>query len=265
VYRAAAREVRLVVTASDAQGAPAELSAGDLQISEDGRPVSALTGFYRTAGRPLEVALLVDVSTSMDKRLAAEVEAARVFLAGALGPADRARVVPFAEQVKVVEVRHVSELEPALATARGHGAVTRLFDAIVVAAERFGPENGDARRVMVLLSDGEDTGSAADLAGALEAAHRAGAALYTIGVGGDARGREVLRALAERSGGMYFELRTPKELERALAQVGRELGTEYVVTFRPEVAPDGRFHTVRATTSRPGVRLRTRAGYFAMK
>lgn len=266
-YRATAREVRLVVTASDPQGAPAFLLPGDLQISEDGRPVSALTGFYRTAGQPLDVALLVDASTSVDKQLAAEVRAVRAFLERALGPGDRARVVPFAEQVEVVEAPagDTRRLEPALAKARGHGAVTRLFDAIVLAAEGFGPGDGHARRVMVVLSDGEDTDSAADLVSALEAARKAGAALYTVGVGDEERGREVLRALAELSGGLYFDSHAAKELERILAQIGRESVAQYVVTFRAEAAPDGKFHALRATTTRPGVRLRTRTGYFAMK
>lgn len=263
--RAEAREVRLTVTASDALGGPAALAAQDLQISEDGRAVPALTSFYRLADEPLECALLVDASASTRRRFAFEVAALRAFLREAMRPGDAGMVVSFGQRVEVLQeaTGDRGRLENALAALKPADESTRLFDAVVAAVESLGGRPAGQRRVVILLSDGEDTASNADQVMAEEAAQRADAVIYAVSLERDTEGEGVMRSLAASSGGRFFAARDEEALQRAFTRIGIELREQYVATFRPGEGADGRFHVLRATTTRRDVRLRTRSGYFA--
>lgn len=265
VVRAETREVRLTLTASGRRGEPVALSPTDVQIAQDGRSVGRFAGFYPSFGQPLDLALLLDASASTRHQFTFETQVLDSFLQQVMRGADRGMVISFAERAEVVQdsVADVTALQQALARVQPKDEATRLFDAVTLAAHRFGPETGASRRVMILISDGEDTASRADLVMAQEAALRADAVIYAIGVNSDTAGEEVLRSLAEESGGRYFSAHRDSSLQRAFADINAELRQQYIVTFLPGEQADGRYHALRATTTRPGVRVRTRGGYFA--
>lgn len=265
VLRAETREVRLTLTASDRRGEPVALTPTDVQIAEDGRSVGRLAAFYASSGQPLELALLLDASASTRHQFTLETQVLRSFLQQVMRGADRGMVISFAERAQVVQdsTSDVAALQRALMRVQPKDEATRLFDAVTLAAQRFGPDTGETRRVVILISDGEDTASRADLIMALEAAQRADAVIYTIGVNQDSAGRAVLRSLADDSGGQFFAAEGNASLEHAFAHINSELRQQYIVTFRPGEQADGRYHALRATSTRPGVRVRTRCGYFA--
>jgi VWFA-related protein len=143
------------------------------------------------------------------------------------------------------------------------------------------------RKAILLLSDGQDTGSVHSLQDTIEAAQAADAPVYTIGseavVGGGFGGRgprgggrgaprngratmdgglNELRRLSEETGGAYFD--ASEDSTKVFAQIEAELRNLYVLTFGvPEQDRDNRFHRLVVTSNRDGARVRSRSGYVA--
>jgi VWFA-related protein len=175
---------------------------------------------------------------------------------------------------------------------RGRGT-TLLFDAVVsVAQDVLAPEPG--LKAVVLLSDGMDLGSATTLAEAVEWAQRADLMVYSILFGKPLHGppprfplppgpfpiplpaphpvpsrfpqhgSHVLRALAEPTGGRYFEITPKLGLDAILARIEEDLRHQYSLGYTPQNAAAGAgFRRIRLTTRRRTVRVRTRTGYYA--
>ncbi|HEV2446527.1 MAG TPA: VWA domain-containing protein, partial [Candidatus Sulfopaludibacter sp.] len=175
--------VNVLCTVRDQNGEfVGNLSKGDFQVKEDGKrqPISM---FARQADTPLTVALLLDVSGSVQLILGSEKAAARRFFAEALRPGDRALLVGFAQLIAVWQdlTPSVDALQAALekagpfqrsdastmgGTPRGG---TLLYDAVKLVAEQK-LLHLSGRKVMVVISDGIDQGSIASLSKAVQAA-----------------------------------------------------------------------------------------------
>ena len=266
-------EVRLVFTVLDRHGRTIPgLGRQDVLVRDAGSQIAEFTSFVASSDLPLRLGLLVDSSDSMRKGFAGEQLAAAEFLERVLRPGID---VGFVLGFSATGTRKTSdEGTPALVTLiRGFqpGGQTSLYDAICAACSDeliSARETFPVRRVIVLLSDGEDTQSRHNLQDAIASAQRAEIAVYAVSVHSsryEFPGDRVLKELAAGTGGRAFILNNYRQLAPVFAQIEDELRSQYVLTYRRSQAPSrGGFHPVQVVIRKqPGLRVNCRRGYFA--
>lgn len=262
-------EVHLSFTVEDRNRRPVRnVVADEIRLFDDGQPVSAVTSFGENTGLAIHLALLVDCSDSMRKNFAQERRAAQNFSERLLRPKiDSLLLVDFAGQSSLADVSgdprliqaKIGTLEPA-----GH---TALYDAIYessrILANSHGPE--PVRRVMILLSDGEDNDSRHGRAEALELAQQSEITIYAITAHSpryEYQGDAILRRMADATGGRTFVLSSFDQAHKAFAQIEADLRNQYSLTFRPTAGRSCGFHKIQIRHDQRKMRIRTRDGYF---
>jgi Ca-activated chloride channel homolog len=266
--------VNLFVNVTDRNGAIAGgLTREDFALAEDGRP-QQIAVFESQSELPLNLTLAIDTSGSVQKDLAAEADAARRFAHAILRPRDQMSLLEFATEVREITpfTARLSKIDRGLGQLHGDWS-TALYDAIVAASEWLGknPERSP-RRVLVLVSDGDDTASKANYSQALEAALRNEVMIYAIidvpieaSAGRDLGGEHALITLAEETGGKSFYA-SDGGLDKAFAQVSSDLRTQYLLGYYPKnQKPGGHFHRVQVTIPRAAAgefNIRHKSGYI---
>lgn len=265
--RSQVREVQVIFTADDLRGQPVlDLRLDQVQLQQDGEAVETISDFQRDQDLALRVALLVDQSGSMQPVLAQEQQAAAEFMARITRPGrDSSLMLPFATQA--------GGGEPGVRTAPGGGALggkkgqTALFDALLDASRQLSENRSEgvlSRRVIVLLSDGEDNYSLHGLDEVLEAAGRGGIAIYGITAHDPkhpARGDATLRQLADGTGGRAFVVRNYADAVSVFLDIERELRSQYLIAFRPPRRGRCGMHHLRLVPRQSPLTLRSREGY----
>ncbi len=253
-----------------------DLGAADFSIYEEGERQQVATFVSITA--PLDLMVVLDTSSSMGPNLRL-VQRAAVNLVGSLKRDDRAAVVLFNDSVEVKEplTSDTRRLESAIKKASARGT-TALYEALYVAQHelaRARPADGEARRqAVVVLTDGDDTRSRIALADVLEQAQRTSVTIFTIvpmppqdaarHVQYDQGIRFGMRQLAETTGGRAFAPAGFADIEPIYAEIAAELSQQYWLGYVPSAAADGGFRRVSVRVeTRPGLRARTRSGYYA--
>jgi Ca-activated chloride channel family protein len=274
-FRAGVELVSLSVTVTDGtQRHVTDLEQDDFIVLEEGRP--QLVTFFRKTDVRMALALLVDSSASMEQALPIAQEAAAGFVRQ-LGPADMATVIDFDSRVQVLAdfTNDKAVLEEGIRQTSPGGS-TSLFNAVYIALRELGKirledeRDVPRRRVVVLLSDGEDTSSLVNFDEVAEAAARSDTVIYAIGLGiGEAPGRRssqdatfVLRRFAQQTGGRAFFPAHAKELSPVYGQIREELSSQYMLAY-VSTSPRGQWRRLSVRVKRPGVSVRTREGYFA--
>ena len=266
--------VNVFVNVTDRNGAIVSgLTREDFALAEDGRP-QQIAVFERQSELPLSLTLAIDTSGSVRKDMAAEADAARRFAHAILLPRDSMSLLEFATETREITpfTSKVGQIDRGLGQLHGDWS-TALYDAIVAASERLGknPERSP-RRVLVLVSDGDDTASKATYSQALEAALRNEVMIYTIidvpieaSAGRDLGGEHALITLAEETGGKSFYA-GDGGLDKAFAQVSGDLRTQYLLGYYPKnQKPGGPFHRVQVTIPRAAAgefNIRHKSGYY---
>jgi Ca-activated chloride channel homolog len=285
-FRTAVDLVTLNVAVTDGLNRPVPgLGRSDFQVLEDG--VAQDLSFFSATDVPLDVVLLVDSSSSVSPKLPFIEQAAAGFIA-TLRPIDRASVMSFTTQVRVVQPFTSDRLALRQAVhglpARGD---TALYTALYVALDNFERMRregaADARSVrrqaIVVLTDGEDTASRVTFDDLLDRARRAGIAIYPIALDGDglrspaitsprrffSTADYALKSLAQETGGRAFFPVRLEELDGLYQAVADELSTQYALGYVPKVErKDGTYRRISVLiASRPDARSRTRMGYYS--
>jgi Ca-activated chloride channel family protein len=246
------------------------LTREDFALAEDGRP-QRIAVFERQTELPLNLTLAIDTSGSVSKDMAVEAEAARRFARALLRSQDQMSLLQFATDVRelVPFTNKVSQIEHGLGQMRGDSA-TALYDAICLGSERLGGNQG--RKVLVVISDGDDTANTATYAQALEQALRNEAMIYSIidvpivaSAGRDLGGEHALITLAEQTGGKSFYV-SDGGLDKALARVSEDLRTQYLLAYYPKNQEPGKaFHRIQVTIPKAAAEafnIRYRNGYY---
>jgi VWFA-related protein len=265
-------EVRLVFTATNARGGfVTRLGPNDLTIKDDSKPPAAILKFSRQTDMPLDIGLVLDTSGSVRQRWGFEQDAAMEFLRRVLRPGqDRAFALGFNSKVHTAQAM-TSDLEQ-VQSGLGRlapGGGTALYDAVHAACQMQlqAPSSVFRRRLIVIISDGEDNQSRVTLAEAAEAAKRADVIIYAISTNDASwtmHGDLVLQRLAVETGGRAFFPSKLKDLARAFAQIEAELRSQFVIAYKPaDFQYDGHYRTIQLTALNPHVRLRSRSGYYA--
>lgn len=242
-----------------------DLTAENFRVFEDGNEQKVLDFYHET--RPITMAILIDTSGSMHGEKIRAVHAAAGAFVETLRPIDRALVIDFDENVFLIQELTDShdDLREAIGSTEAIGA-TALYDAMHAAYRKIGTIDG--RKVIVLLSDGDDTSSQFGFKRVLEEAKSNNTMVFTIGLGGEGGGarRNILADFSDNTGGRVFMVRKPEELGDAYRKIAEELGRQYYLSYSTTNEEwDGHWVKLKVESTRPGVKIRARKGYFAVR
>jgi Ca-activated chloride channel family protein len=260
-FKSAARTVYVYATVQGKDGRLVpNLGREDFQVFEDGKP-RPITVFDNTPQK-ITVAMMFDMSNSMAPEFARIHAAAGAFVK-ALSPDDRARIGSFGLEVAISPLLTGDKptLQRIVDEELWPGGPTPLWFATDLAMTSLDHEDG--RRVVVLFTDGYDSGffvpgNRGDMR---KHAERGGFMIYAIGVPGRGLSEE-LQALSEDSGGGHFLVGQNDDLGATFAQVVDELHQQYLLAFSSDLT-DGRAHSLRVKTTRSGAKVRARQSYIA--
>ncbi|HUB77967.1 MAG TPA: VWA domain-containing protein [Bryobacteraceae bacterium] len=246
----------------------------DFEVFENGKP-QEIAEFTAEPTLPLRVAVLIDTSNSIRERFKFEQEAATSFLDQILRTTqDKAMVVSFDTNVQTAcdLTSNTDKLGSAIQDLRPGGG-TAFYDALKFASDRLGQEQPSYqfRRLIVIVSDGEDNQSHATRDDALYAAQQADAFIYAISTNnlssGDTEGDKVLKYFTSETGGKsYFPFKL-EDLAQSFQTIAEEVRHQYNITYRPEpLVNDGRFHRVQIRVKgHKDLNVYARQGYYARK
>lgn len=263
--------VSVFVNVTDRNGAiVGGLGREDFAITEDGRP-QQIAVFEKQSEMPLNLTLAIDTSGSVRKDMTAEAAAARRFAHAIVRLQDQMSVMQFATEVRALTpfTNKLGQIDRGLGQLRGDFA-TAFYDAICQGSERLGARDG--RKVLVVISDGDDTVGDKTYAQALESALRNEVMIYALidvpieaSAGRDLGGEHAMITLAEQTGGKYFYV-SDGGLDKAFAQVSDDLRTQYLLGYYPRNQEPGRvFHRIAVTVPRAAAEdfnVRHKTGYY---
>ncbi|WP_433971713.1 VWA domain-containing protein [Tunturiibacter lichenicola] len=272
------RLVNVALNVVDAKGSPVGgLGRDDFEILEDGKP-QKIAVFEKESSTPLSIVLAIDASESVMTSERLEKEAAKHFVNALLREQDELDLMEFSEVVREVVpfTNQKKRIESGLSEIHT-GAATALYDAIYLASQKLDGTSlaNGRRRVVVLITDGGDTVKGARYTQALEQAQRAGAMVYSIIIvpiyadaGRNTGGEHALIQLANDTGGKYYYVVDPKDLEPAFAHVSDDLRTQYLLGYyAPNRGADTSFRSIKVrmldTELQGKYQLQYRKGYYA--
>ena len=276
--RVKARLVNVAVNVVDAHGAPVGgFEKKDFQLFEDGADQTVAI-FEREATSPLSIVLAIDASETVVTSERLEREAAKHFVRAILRPQDEIGLMEFADNVREVVpfTNQAKRIEEGLGEIR-RGDETALYNAVFLASQRLATTSAAAgrRRVLVVISDGGDSVEhGVRYEEAVEEAQRAGAIVYSIIIvpiaadaGRNTGGEHALIQLAEDTGGKYYTVIDPKDLEPAFSHISDDLRTQYLLGYYAPEQGSGGFRRIKVkltdAASDAKYNLRYRTGYFA--
>lgn len=270
-------EVNLMFTVTDSKSRLlSDLSAADLPLLDNHQPPGKIRYFQRQSLLPLRVALLIDASSSIAGRFGFEKKAASIFLKKMLRPGlDQAFLVAFDDDVHLLNdfTDDVLAMQESLNRLKPDGN-TALYDAIVFAADKLRtyPEPTVTRRVIIVITDGEDTKHHAILYDAEQAAIRADSVLFALSTNKldpssrYPRGEAVLDILSRTSGGSILPAHERSEINHAFSSIEKALRSQYVLGYTPAgFKADGSFHTIEILPRKPHLKVQCRRGYYATR
>ncbi|RXH57010.1 VWA domain-containing protein [Granulicella sibirica] len=276
--RVQTRLVNVALNVVDATGAPVGgLEKDQFDIHEDGK-LQKLAIFERESTTPLSIVLAIDSSESLTGFHKLEREAGKKFVKALVRQQDELDLMEFADSVREIVpfTNDARRIDSGLGDLQ-NGDDTALYEAIYLAADRLkdtSAANG-RRRIIVLISDGGNTKKGMVYARALEEVQRAGALVYSIIVvpvsadaGRNTGGEHALIQMSQDTGGKYFYVQDPGDLNAAFQHVSEDLRTQYLLGYyAPKRGEDTSFRTIRVTLNDPGLqakyKLRYRSGYYA--
>jgi Ca-activated chloride channel family protein len=289
-FRGGSDAVRVFVTVTDKDGRLAtKLSKDNFEVKDDGKP-QPIT-YFDNSPQPIRLIVMLDVSGSMEGNLALlRGSAGQLFLR--MAAEDVARVGTFGREITISPTftRDSAELRAALPSRIDPDAPTPLWRAIDQAMDAFG-DGDDRRKVILVLSDGKDSGASGPLsfgkrvasqAEVIDRARRDDVMIYGIGM--RSRGRQQmgggppdlrsmmlqdlpdpgLARVSEETGGGYAEIRGGEDLGYAFEGVLDELHTQYLLAFTPPKR-DGKVHDISVRVAPGSFKTRARKSYVAPK
>jgi Ca-activated chloride channel family protein len=270
------------------------LDKADFKIFDDKLP-QEIRYFSKQSDLPLRIGVLLDTSNSIRDRIKFEQDASINFLFTVLRRnKDEAFAMTFDDEPQVIQgfTGDAGALRDQITKTRAGGG-TAIYDAIYEACAKElshpprppGDQPDVVRRVMILISDGEDNLSTHTKTEAIEMAQRTSVVIYTISTSiqwvsltqnndpsksGDRKyhltdGDKILQDLAEETGGRSFFPYHVDDLDQSFQDIGDELRNQYSIAYLPtNYVLDGRYHKIRIEIpDHKGYQVRARRGYFA--
>lgn len=279
-------EVRLPVTVLQKKNLITGMSRGDFQVFEDGVQQEVTFFSDEKTNPPVYVGVLMDTSPSTAGKMGFSKEAAKNFIYTVTRlRKDKAAFMTFDHEITLRQdfTDKLDLLDRAVDKVSKTGSQTALYDAIW----EFSDEklrNAPGRRVIVLITDGDDTFSRADLNDAIDIAQRTETTIFGISTkagflgsvpGVEAgtvkdKGDKYLTQLCEETGGEAFFTGDMLELEKAFKRISEELQSQYIITYRPANQNyDGRERKIEVRFANADntkkYKIRTKTSYRAIK
>lgn len=279
-FKSGAKTVAVFATVTAGGQMMTGLTREEFEVRDSGKtqPITV----FSTDVQPISVVVMLDRSGSMRGNLRLVEGAAEAFVRQML-PTDKARIGSFAEQVQMDPENFTSSKEELVEILRSRlqqRGPTPLWNAIDQAIASL--KSQDGRRVVLVFTDGADNPgnfrlNNTSFMDVMRRAQEADVMVYAIGLEGrgapaagggfggmSQRPDAGLPAIAEETGGGYFELRNTQDLGATFARVADELHRQYLLGFEPTQL-DGKMHKLEVRVKKPGAKVRARKEYLAAR
>jgi tight adherence protein B len=217
---------------------PRTLESGDVRVTENGAPPSGAVGVEAPGSGTSGAVLLIDASQSMrGKPIQQAMQAARAFLK-VRNPEMPVAVVAYNPEQHVLTdfTTDSAALDQAVATTPQTVFGTEIYDSLITASE-MAKDHGLKRATAVLLSDGQELSSESGVAEALAALDAANMRVIAVGFKSSRYQPARLEAIANGSGGTFVPTASADEFVPVFEGIGRQLASEYLVTYRSVLPP----------------------------
>ena len=270
IFKKEVDEVTLHATVVDDHFRPITgLDKNDFTVFEDGKPQKIT--YFKNEDIPVALGIVIDNSGSMrDKRPA--VDAAAIDLVRTSNPQDQVFIVNFSEEYFLDQdyTGSIPKLQDALQRVESRGG-TALYDAVVASSDHLKKSGALEKKVLLVVTDGEDNASRETLEQALRRLEeKNGPTIYTIGLLGEEhnkRARRALREMAEDTGGVAFFPKDLSEVNAITSEIAHDIRNQYTIQYKPSIPQSrGGYRTVKVEAQAKGykkLQVRTRSGYYA--
>ncbi len=269
-FRADTRLVVLHASVNDKKGKLlTNLKQGEFEVFENNQPQEIK--IFRREDVPVSLGLLVDDSGSMMSKRS-RVEAAALAMVKESNPQDEVFIVNFNDEafLDVPFTSDVKKLETGLARIDSRGG-TAMRDAISMSLDYVKKEAKKDKKVLLVITDGNDNASGASLEKIVNRANQSDVLIYAIGLFTDeekrdaSKAKRALKELTKTTGGLAFYPKEVSEVGPLAVEVARDIRNQYTIAYTPTVqALDGSYRQIKVTVDAPGKpTVRTRSGYFA--
>ncbi len=271
VIRKDVDEVMLHATVvDDRQRIVTDLDRNAFSVFEDGKAQNIISFHHEDI--PVAMGIVIDNSGSMREKRA-KVNQAALNLVRSSNPQDEVFVVNFNDEYYLDQdfTNDLLKLKEALEKIDAKGG-TALYEAVVASAEHLKRNARLERKVLFVVTDGEDNASRETLEQAVKQLQEEnGPSVYAIGVLGDEehpkRARRALEIIAQRTGGLAFFPKTLDEVDEISRQVAHDIRNQYTIGYKPTNPKGaGGFRTIRVEAKAKGhskMVVRTKSGYYA--
>jgi len=266
-YHVQANEVRLTFSVRDQNHhAIATLKPADFAVVDKELVVRDFQSFSRTDSKKLEIGIVVDLSGSVAPRFHCEISDLVNLISQTAGiPEENISMFSFSDSHPALlcssdcrtshPAEHLSAPRP--------GDLTPLFDTIISASDFLARHaDRDAQKILIVISDGQDSASRASFREALNAAMTNSVQVHGIDLNGNvsSQGSAVLFALANQTGGLYFS--GTGAAERAMNAILEDFRSSYTITYKVPTSYAG-FHALHILpTHNQNLEVRSRSGYY---
>jgi VWFA-related protein len=266
------------------------LNKDDFELTEDNVP-QEIRYFSKQTDTPLTLGILVDTSPSQQRVLPLEQEQGKTFIRQVLRPKDMAFVLHFDLDVELLQdftgdknllAKAIDQTVinggggggplPGTFPTSDRACCTYLYDAVYLSSNEL-LKNEVGRKVIIVLTDGEDAGSKVKLETALEATQKSDVLIYSIDIsdrmyymrqGGFFSGDSVLRKLSDETGGRVVHVDLKHDVSQAFQEIADELRTQYLLGYTPtNTRRDGSFHKLHVKVRNQDYKIQARRGYYA--
>jgi Ca-activated chloride channel family protein len=267
--------VQLPVSVLDKDGLPVRgLQREHFTVFED--KVQQDISLFKQEDIPLSIGLVIDASGSMTDKLERLNTAAMTFVRES-NPDDETSIVSFADEANLEQdfTRNTRKLSQSLAAITPNGN-TALYDAVFLAARHLNEQGAHEKKVLLVVSDGEDNKSKYKLNEVLSALQESKIILYSVGLLSSESvfaytpdgGKKALKKLAEATGGASFFPKNVNQVEEICRRIARDLRNQYTIGYKPSNEKmDGSWRKVQVRVNPPkttsNIKVRSKQGYYA--
>lgn len=246
------------------------LDKKDFTVYEDGKPQTIVSFHHEDI--PVDMGILIDNSGSMREKRA-KVNQAALNLVRSSNPNDRVFIVNFNDEYYLDQdfTNNLLKLKEALEKIDARGG-TALYEAVVASADHLAKYGKLDKKVLFVVTDGEDNASRESLEQAVKQLQEEnGPQVYAIGILGDEehprRAKRALEIIAERTGGMAFFPKTLDEVSQISSTIANEIRNQYTIGYKPTTPrSEGGFRQIKVEAHAKGhgkLVVRTKTGYYA--
>jgi len=289
-------EVNAPVAVHDGNGELVlDLQQKDFHVLDNG--VEQKIDSFDLGTEPLSAVLVFETSSRIAPLLPAVQKSAILFTQTIIGPSGDAAVLGYDDSVQQLLpfIADHDKIEKTITNLKAGNSGARLYDAMSAAVGLLRDRPTNRRRAIIVVAEASDTGSEIKLGAVLRDAQLSNIVIGTFGmppIPGTAQtptseqqqreGNIDVLALAVwavqhatavvkdrplevatvATGGMYESTFRDKSIEKAVDEIGGELNAQYTLTYHPNNSDTSGFHEIKVTVDRPGVKVRTRPGYY---